>query len=561
MSMQHDAAGLEGGFDVIVVGSGVAGLTAAVVAAAEGSRVVLLEAAALIGGTSAISGGMIWLPGSRDHGDSVDAARRYLDEAAPAASDPVREAFLNRAAEARTYLEARSSLRLAPVPTYPDYNPDLPGATLRGRCFEALPFNGASLGSHFGMLRPPLPEFMLFGGMMVSRADLPHFTKVFRDPRATWRVATLVADYAIQRLRHRRGTRLYLGNALTGRLLKSALDVGVTIRTKVAVTALRGESRVVNAVEIVMPDGTRLQLAARKAVILATGGFSHDAELRLEHLPEAAQSTTVNVPSGATAGARLARPFGATIDASAENRAFWVPGSRFTRNDGTTGVFPHTVTDRAKPGLIAVNRTGQRFANEARPYHDFALAMLRGAPVTTPAYLICDAAFLWNYGLGRIKPFSPSTRAACASGYLIDAPTIGALAERLGLPRDELEATIGSYNEGAVRGEDPAFGRGGDAYQRHLGDSARQPNPCVAPITKAPFYAVAVMPADMGTAAGIKTDSHARVIAGDGEPVTGLYACGNDMNSVMAGFYPGPGITLGPALTFGYIAGRHASVR
>jgi succinate dehydrogenase/fumarate reductase flavoprotein subunit len=371
----------------------------------------------------------------------------------------------------------------------------------------------------------------------------------------------LLARHARQRLSARRGTTLYLGNALTGRLLKSAIDFGVEIRIDAPVERLLVEQGSVRGVETISREGKKTRIGASKAVILATGGFSHDVELRKAYLPSAAQVVSAAVRSDATPGARLADAAGGFIDESAENRAFWVPGSVFKRKDGSTGVFPHTVTDRGKPGLIAVDSSGKRFQNEARSYHEFVLAMLRNSNSAIPAFLICDSAFLWKYGLGRIKPFSLSTKADIASGYLHRAASIGELASKIGVPQQSLKETVDRYNEGAERGEDPEFGRGGDIYQRHLGDAEVKPNPCVAPIHKPPYYAIEVHPADLGTAAGLKTDEHARILSKTGAPISGLYACGNDMNSVMHGAYPGPGITLGPALTFGYIAARHATAR
>lgn len=547
-------------YDVVVVGAGAAGLTAAAVAAAEKCRVALLEATPLIGGTSAISGGMVWMPANlKQTGDTVAMARIYLRETVPGlGNESVREAFLARAGEAVEYLESKTSLKLQPVPVYPDYYPDLPGATSGGRVLEALPFDGAELGEKFALLRPPLPEFTLFGGMMISRADIPHLRNVFRRPSSTWKVMKLLARYARQRMTAQRGTTLYLGNALTGRLFKSVLELGVHIRLGTAVERLIVEEGRVCGVESLSRDGERARLRA-KAVILASGGFSHDAELRKAHLPPAAQAVSATISSGATSGARLAAVVGGRIDERAANRAFWVPASRFVRKDGTQGVFPHTVTDRGKPGLIAVDRSGRRFVNEALSYHEFVLAMLRQPDNAVPAYLICDSGFLWKYGLGRVKPFSLSCNAEIASGYLHRAETIPELASRLGLPPQVLQETIDAYNAGAEKGTDPEFGRGGDIYQRHLGDADVRPNPCVAPIRKPPYYAVAVYPADLGTAAGLRTDARGRVLAEDDAPLPGLYACGNDMNSVMNGAYPGPGITLGPALTFGYVAARDAA--
>jgi succinate dehydrogenase/fumarate reductase flavoprotein subunit len=209
--------------------------------------------------------------------------------------------------------------------------------------------------------------------------------------------------------------------------------------------------------------------------------------------------------------------------------------------------------------MIAVDQSGRRFANEAVSYHAFVLAMFRADNVSPsiPAYLICDRTALRTYGLGAVKPFALSLRRPIESGYLVRADTIAALATQLGIEAAQLERTITGFNEAAVHGRDPVFGRGGDAYQRHVGDSDHAPNPCVAPIVTPPFYAVTLRPGDLGTSAGLITDAAARVLGIDGAPIRHLYACGNDMNSLMRGAYPGPGITLGPALTFGYLAARH----
>ncbi len=233
-----------------------------------------------------------------------------------------------------------------------------------------------------------------------------------------------------------------------------------------------------------------------------------------------------------------------------------MPASTFTRADGSAGVFPHTVTDRAKPGLIAVDGNGRRFVNEAVSYHEFVRAQLAHANSAIPAWLVCDSRFLWKYGLGKIRPFAPSAAADVVAGYLKRADTLADLARQIGVPPDGLDATIAEFNRHAAAGEDPAFGRGSNVYQRSLGDADHKPNPCVAPLVAPPFYAVAVRPADLGMSAGIVTDAEARVLGADGAPIPGLYACGNDMASVMEGAYPGPGITLGPALTFGWLAGR-----
>lgn len=560
------AVGTDPGFDLVVVGAGAAGMTAAAVAAAEGRRVLLVEASPLLGGTTAISGGMVWLPANHRMAeagldDSLDAARTYLAHVVPPGGDAaLLETFLARGDEALRYLEAHTALRLRPVQRYPDYYPALPGATAGGRVLEPVPYDGRALGPAFARLRAPLPEFTLFGGMMVDRADIPHLRRAPRSPASAWRVARLLLRHARERLAAPRGTTLVLGNALAARLYRSLLDLGVEVRTGCPVERLLqdDDGRVIG-VEL-RDEGARVRLFARRGVVLASGGLSHDAALRPRFVPALAGTLTATVGSADQgSGARLAQAAGAALSRSSQQQAFWVPASVVPRADGSTGVFPHTVTDRGKPGLIAVDQQGQRFVNEALSYHEFVRGQLRHGPQAVPAWLVCDRRFLWRYGLGAVRPFTLAPGRHVASGYLKRADTLSGLARLLGLPAQAFAETIAVWNADARRGVDTRFGRGADIYQRHLGDADHGPNPCVAPIEAPPFYAVAVQPADLGMAAGLVTDEHARVLRADGRPIPGLYACGNDMQSVMNGAYPGPGITLGPALVFGYVAARHAA--
>jgi succinate dehydrogenase/fumarate reductase flavoprotein subunit len=548
-------------YDVIVAGAGAGGMTAASVAAAEGLKVLVIEKSSLVGGTTAVSGGMVWIPGSAGRGgaDGIEAARIYLRHTVHGTfNENLRSRFLARGSEAIAYLEAKTSVRFRPAKDYPDYYPDLPGASLTGRALEPVPFDAKALGRRFIVLRPPPPELLLLGGMMIDRADIAHFRKAARSMRSAARVAWLVARYGIERLSTERGTSLHLGNALAARLHHSLLELGVEIAFNTQVREFVWEAAQSACVVAQDPEGFHL-IRARRAVVLATGGFSHDAALRSQYLPAGAGRLSAACPTNTGDGIRIAIGVGGALCDQNEDNAFWAPLSCFKRPDGAEACFPHTVSDRSKPGLIAVGTSGRRFTNEARSYHEFVRAMFRSGDENPaiPAYLICDRTFLWKYGLGAVKPFSLSLRAWRKSGYLHRGKTLRALARAIGVNPATLEATVTRFNQDAQMGIDRDFGRGGDAYQRYLGDADHALNSCVAPIEKPPFYAVAVYPGDIGTAAGLVTDEHARVLDHSGQPISKLYACGNDMQSVMNGAYPGPGITLGPALTFGYLAARH----
>lgn len=551
-------------YDVVVLGAGAGGMSAAAVAAAEGLKVLLVEKSDRIGGTTAISGGMVWVPNNAKMKamgvpDSEEQAMTYLRATVPDETNMEgRLAYLRTAPKAIEYLEARTTVKLQPVQVYPDYYPDLPGATTGCRVLEPVPYDGTELGADFDRLRDPLPEFTLFGGMMIARPDIVHFRNVYKSAKSALRVLQLVADYGRQRLKARRGTTLVLGNALAARLFRSILDLGVTIRTgTVAERLIETEGRVAG-VELKGPSGSTT-IGARRGVVIATGGFSHNQERRQQYLPPEAGALSATWAGDTGDGLSLAETLGAQVRAANSNNALWTPVSVYERPDGSRAVFPHTVTDRAKPGAMAVNQAGRRFANEAQSYHEFVQAMFRAhrESPAIPAYLIGDKTFLWKYGMGAVKPMSIDFSRFKKIGYLIEAPSVATLAEKLGIDTDALRATVSRYNIDAVSGVDTEFGRGRDAYQRFLGDAACKPNPCMRPMETAPFYAVKLYPADLGTSGGLVADRSAQVLREDGAPIPGLYACGNDLNSIMNGAYPGPGITLGPALVFGYIAAMH----
>lgn len=550
-------------YDVIVLGSGAGGMAAALFSALHGLRACLIEKTDRFGGTTAWSGGMIWAPLSRvaaeaglTDEDSEARVLRYLDALIDGASDDPRMlAYLRNAPRALDMLDASTSVKLQPVPLYPDYHSDLPGATTAGRVLEPVPFDAATLGPRLAQLRRPLPEFALLGTMMLARPDIPHFRKFGKSLKSTAVVLRQVTAFMRQKLRHGRGTRLVLGNALAARFLKSLDEAGVTLMARTEVTALcRDGTGRVNGVTLACGRTLR----AARGIVLATGGITHDPERRVALLPPALADHSATCDAATGDGARLAEAMQSRIAEGAGGNAFYAPVSRYVRPDGSRATYPHTVVDRAKPGLIAVTPRGRRFVNEALSYHEFTKAMLRENPEPgSHAWLIADADFVWKYGLGAVKPMQVDKRRFMRQGYLLRARSIAALARRMGVPPETLDATVTAYNTVAQRGEDPAFHRGTTSYQRFLGDAEVAPNPCVAPITRAPFYAVRVLPGDLGAAAGIATDASARALDGAGRPVPGLYACGADACSIMQGHYPGPGITLGPAITFGFLAAHH----
>jgi len=555
-------------FDVVVLGAGAAGMTAALVASIEGLRTLLVEHTAFAGGTTARSSGTVWIPDNplqRRAGIADDAQRAcaYLDAlVGQRAQRSLREAFVREGPRMLEYLERHTDVRFRMYREHPDYRQELPGAAAGGRPLEPEPFDGRTLGAAFERLGWPLPELMLFGGMMVTRGEAARLLRIGRPWDSLALGTGLVARYLADRLGHRRGTRLVLGNALAGRLLRNLLARGVPVRYETTTLRLEGEAGRVQGL-LVERDGARSRIRARRAVVLAGGGFPASAALRARHLPTPTPEHTPAYDGCVGDTMALAQRIGAALGPDGEDNALWFPSSVAVRDDGSTAVYPHIVLDRAKPGLVAVNAAGRRFVDEAVSYHEFTRAMYRSHRSVTniPAWLVCDRRFLWKYGLGMIRPHTLRLGRWLRRGYLKRSRTIDGLADAIGVDAIGLAETVRRNNAHAAAGVDADFGKGGNRYDLANGDPAHRPNPCLGPIETPPFFAVAVVPTPLGTSLGLRTDANARVCDARGEPIDGLYACGNDMHSVMGGEYPGAGAQIGSAMTFGYVAARHAAGR
>ena len=554
-------------YDVVVVGAGGAGLGAALFAAVAGAKVLVIEHTELVGGTTAISAGTTWIPGTQhaaavNPGDTLAQAANYLGIAIGGHSPlALRHAFLEHGASTVRTLEEKTDVRFRPYPKHPDYISDLPGATLNGRALEPLPFDGRRLGKLFALLRPPIPEFTVLGGMMVDRTDINHLLGLGKSLASFRHAVRILLRHGLDRLSYPRGTRLVMGNALIARLLVSLYkhsNVQLLLNTSVA--AMGSNARGINTVTL-RQAGLLRHIAVQGGVVLAGGGFNRHAQKRATLLPGAQADWCPGAPGHTGTAQDLALALGARLGTEGASHAFWAPVSLRQRVDGSQAVFPHFVMDRAKPGMLTVNQAGQRFVNESTSYHLFARAMLaeNAKSPCIPAYLIADAKALKNYGMGMVRPGGAGLKPFLADGYLTQADSLAELAQKLHIDAGNLVQTVLRFNTLAEQGVDEDFHRGETAYQHNIGDAAAgTPNPNLGPLRTAPYYAVKLYPGDIGAATGLVTDTHARVLDAQDQPIAGLYAVGNDMQSVMGGVYAAPGITIGPGLVFASLAAADA---
>jgi hypothetical protein len=457
-----------------------------------------------------------------------------------------------------SFVEDTGALRFTLCTGSMDYHPDWPGAS-RG-CRSLIPgvFDARRLGQRFGTLRRPLDSTMVFGGMTVPSGELALLRRAHYDARAAWHAARLLVRHGLDRLAgHGRGTRIANGNGLVAGLASACWSRGVELMTSTTLLELTTSATRVDGMLVDTHAGRR-HLRARRGVVLAGGGFSASAEWRARLYPAPAVGAEHQriVPDSVGGGTlRAAEALGACVIAG-RNVAAWAPASRVPLPGGRTEGFPHFI-ERQKPGFIAVNGRARRFVNEATSYSLFVQAMLADAEGSVPqCWLLCDRPALRHFGMGAAPPFPLGVSRLVRSGYLVEADDLDTLAARTGLPAGALRATVETFNRHAREGRDPEFGRGASEIDRAYGDPAHTPNPNLGPLQKAPYYAVRLRSGDIGSLAGLACDPQARVLRADGSAIAGLFAAGNDAASLFGGSYPAGGITLGPAMTFGWLAAR-----
>lgn len=547
--------------DVLVVGSGAAALTAAVTAAAHGARVLVIEKSELFGGTAATSGGVVWIPASHHalaagHADSPEEAFRYIRAlTAPNVTDERIWACVRRGREMLAWLERHTAVPVRAHP-YADYHPELPGGKLGWRSHEPLPLHARELGADFARMRPTHPAAMFLGRIAWTLEETGPL--LFRLPG--WRRIAfgvlgrylLDVPYRFTSLRDR---RLTLGNALVARL-KLSLDRagGELWLCSPLVELVCAGGRAAGA--LVEREGRRLTIGARRGIVLAAGGFERNAELRARHLPSSPNPAWSGSQPNNTGEVILAatRVGAATMNMDS---AWW--GASLSLPGEERGRL--LTFERSLPGSIIVDQAGRRYMNEAASYHVTGLQMVRAhspETPTVPSWILFDAQYRRSYPMGPMVPDFPDwMQPRNLRGVLVKARTWEALAQRARLPPAALRETVERFNRFARAGVDPDFRRGESAYDRYYGDPKVQPNPTLRALERPPFYALPIYPGDLGTNGGLVTDEHARVLDAQGRPIPGLYAAGNMAASVMGYSYPAAGATLGPGMTFGYIAARH----
>ena len=549
--------------DILVVGSGAGGLLSALVASEHHADVLVIEKESEWGGTSATSGGGIWIPASdqaREAGfeDSVDDAFKYVRALSKDnVPDANIRAFVTQAAPMLRWMGEKTDIIYCAFP-YPDYHAENPGGSPTGyRTHMPLPIDGKILGKDVETLRFASPAASLFGYLNWHFDET--YIMLFRAPGWWWHLTKSLARYWFDlpfRFKSRKDRRLTLGNALVGGIRMALNKRKVPIWLNSPMQELIEEKGAVTGA-VISHEGKTVRIRARKGVILAAGGFDKSAAMRMDNAP-LYQNT---VYSGGTTG-NTGDSIRAGVDVGAETMnmqsawaapVFYVPGEDRGRL---------CTIERALPGCLMVNQKGERYLNEAASYHIVGQQMAKREAEhkdASPSWFVFDHEYRHKYPVGPLMPIMPDWfQRGEVQDILKKGRTLDELAQEIGVEADTLSATIQRYNDGAAKGEDPDFHRGEAAYDKMYGDPRVTPNPCLRPLSKGPLYAMPIYPGDIGTNGGLLTDDRARVVGTNGKPIAGLYAIGNNAASTMGESYPGAGVTIGPALTFGYIAARDA---
>jgi succinate dehydrogenase/fumarate reductase flavoprotein subunit len=552
--------------DVLVIGAGAGGLSAAMSAALGGLDVIIAEKSEHFGGTAARAGGLLWVPTNHlamadGVEDSVAEARAYVAaEAGDSFRPEVVDSYLANAPRmVRTYMDAYPAMKFVRNDVGADNHPTQPGARAAGRCMSLPVFDGRELGENRKRLAPPL-KTMTFMGMMIPVRDVLHFFNFWKSKASFNIVTKLLTRHLVEMVRYGQPMQLSNGAALVSRMAKSVFDRGIPIWYEApARRLLKEDGRVIGA-ELTR-NGQSVTVRARKGVVVATGGYPFDAKRRAAMAPIANLATVMHTaakPGMTGDGLRMAEEVGGAVEQGLFNNLSWWPISLVPQSGGRPPlVFPHFV-DRAKPGFIMVNPSGRRFARETAIGNDL-IRLLADSVGNGPVegWLIGDHAAVRKFGLGIAKPAPLPLWHHLRSGYIARGRTVAELAGKLGIEAAALEKTVADFNAGAARGEDPEFHRGESALEKRGGDPGCKPNPCLRPLDQGPYYAVRILPGDFSTLAGLRCDGAARVLDAEERVIPGLYAAGNDLATMGGGHSPAGGFTLGPAVTFGFIAGQH----
>ncbi|HLN76384.1 MAG TPA: 3-oxosteroid 1-dehydrogenase [Nocardioidaceae bacterium] len=538
--------------DVVVVGAGGAGMTAALAAAAKGLDTLVVEKSAYFGGSTARSGGGVWIPNNyaleaAGVPDSIDEAKTYLDSiVGDVVPEARRSAFLERGPETLEFVRDHSAADFMWVPGYSDYYPEAPGGRAVGRSVEPRPVNGKIIGDELARLHPPYAKAP--AGMVVTQADYRWMSLAMRTVKGPVTTLRIVLGRMLNLLLRR--PMYAMGAALVIGLRKGLLDAGVPVWYDSELTELLLESGRVTGLRL-RRDGQPVTVHARHGVVLASGGFEKNLEMR-EKYQRSPITTDWTTGAESNTGGGITAGIAAGADVALMDDAWWGPTIPLT------GGPYFCLSERNLPGAIIVNQAGRRYANEASPYVDAVHAMYAGEAETgvphVPSWMILDQRYRNRYLFAGLGPRQPFPGRWYKHGTLFKSDTVEGLAEQIGVDPAGLAETVTRFNEMARTGVDTDFHRGDSAYDKYYGDPTNTPNPCLGPIDQAPFYAVKIVPGDLGTKGGIVTDERARALRPDGSVIDGLYAAGNASAAVMGHTYAGAGSTIGPAMVFGYLA-------